>query len=208
MPESPNKNLVAAAHSTIVSGRRVRRLADIIAKLLSADLRTGLDIGCGSGEVAAQTMQLFPSLEITGVDTLVRPDALIPVCQYNGSTLPFADKHFDFSMLIDVLHHTNEPEKVLSEAKRVTRHCVIIKDHYCENSRDRIILSFMDWIGNKAYGVALPYNYQSRQQWEQLYSAGQFSKENIITDLDLYPFPFSLVFEKDLHFAARLNLKS
>ena len=48
-----------------------------------------------------------------------------------GKRLPFADESFDASLMITMLHHTTEPEKVIQEARRVTQKTlVVIEDLY------------------------------------------------------------------------------
>ena len=50
-------------------------------------------------------------------------------------------------MLVDVLHHTDDPGILLSEARRVTRRAVVLKDH----TRDYMAgatLRLMDWGAN------------------------------------------------------------
>jgi SAM-dependent methyltransferase len=198
------RHLAAPMHSSLVSSRRCQRLSRALAGLIGDQEVGGLDIGCGDGAIAKQIESLLPRVKFTGADVIVRADALVEVIKYDGMNLPFEDKSFDFSMLVDVLHHTQQPALVLKEAARVTRSFIVIKDHYCENARDQAILAFMDWVGNRAHGVALPYNYQSRASWEGIFAACDLNKEEVVEALNLYPFPFSLIFERGLHFAARL----
>lgn len=198
------RNLAGPMHSALVSGRRCQRLSSALASLIGEKEISGLDIGCGTGAIANQIESLLPGVKFKGADVIVRADALVEVIKYDGMVLPFEDKSFDFSMLVDVLHHTQQPALVLKEAVRVTRNFIVIKDHYCENKVDEAVLSFMDWVGNRAHGVPLPYNYQSRASWEAIFAACSLDREKVVDALNLYPFPFSLVFERGLHFAARL----
>jgi hypothetical protein len=63
----------------------------------------------------------------------------------------------------------------------------------------------MDWVGNAHHGVALPYNYWSRSEWSAAFSAGQLEVSEMKTSLGLYPRPASWMFERGLHFVARLG---
>jgi ubiquinone/menaquinone biosynthesis C-methylase UbiE len=119
--------------------------------------------------------------------------------------LPFPDGAFDSCLFVDVLHHTTDVTQLLREATRVSRSVVLVKDHLSENFFDHAVLSCMDWVGNRPHGVVLPYNYQSRRQWEQHFAACGLQAKQFSTDLALYPFPFSLLFGRKLHFVAQLR---
>ncbi|MBD2494565.1 class I SAM-dependent methyltransferase [Nostoc sp. FACHB-280] len=201
------KIIVKPFHSFIIANRRVEILSCQIAKFLPDNQGlTGLDVGCGSGEVAKLIQTKKHNLHLTGVDVLVRKDAMINVIEFDGKVLPFADKSFDFTMLIDVLHHTDNPAILLEECVRVSRKFIIIKDHKCESWYDRIRLNLMDWIGNRAYGVYLPYNFLSNRKWHDLYSDAQLSSELTVSKLNLYPQPLSFVFDSTLHFVSKLEV--
>ncbi len=189
--------------------RRVSVLATHLANFIpeTASLK-GLDVGCGSGEVGLQLMESRPRVSLTGVDVLVRSQTAIPVKQFDGKTLPFGDNSFDFVLLVDVLHHTRYPAELLAECDRVSRQFILIKDHNCNSNWDRLRLRFMDWVGNRSYGVALPYNYLSSLQWQQLYQQVGTCREGTIANLNLYPVPLSWIFDASLHFVDRMAVKS
>ena len=100
--------MLGAVHGKMVFDRRIRRLAEAIAERLPRDARV-LDVGCGSGDLAALVMQLRPDVTIEGIDVLVRPETAIPVHSYDGDHIPFDDDTFDAAIVIDVLHHTDDP---------------------------------------------------------------------------------------------------
>jgi len=65
----------------------------------------------------------------------------------------------------------------------------------------------MDIVGNRRHGVALPFNYLNREEWNAL-----FTKCGVVTNASdslgaLYPFPANLIFGRGLHFFARLDLR-
>ena len=119
-------------------------------------------------------------------------------------TLPFDDGHFDAAMIVDVLHHTDDPEAVLREAARVAR-VVVVKDHLREGFAANTTLRFMDWIGNAAHGVRLPYNYLSLAEWRRIWSSIGLATDHFATKIALYPAPFSWLFGRKLHFVASLQ---
>ncbi|RMG09212.1 MAG: SAM-dependent methyltransferase [Cyanobacteria bacterium J055] len=196
-------------HRSFVMNRRVQILAEHLASLIpETEPLNGLDVGCGSGEVAASICQLRSHVSIRGIDVLVRPQTQIPVQQFDGFAIPFPDCHFDFTMLVDVLHHADDAERLLAECVRVSRQFVLIKDHYCNSIWDDWRLRLMDWVGNRSYSVALPYNYLSTSQWKTMYDNRGLSPQKTIDKLHLYPQPVSLIFDSNLHFISRLKIGS
>ncbi|MDY6938522.1 MAG: class I SAM-dependent methyltransferase [Cyanobacteriota bacterium] len=200
-------NIVQTLHQSFVMNRRVDRLADRLMSLIpQGESLEGLDVGCGSGEIADTIQKWRSNVRLQGVDVLVRPHTQISVREFDGMRLPFADREFDFVMLVDVLHHTKNPAPLIAECARVARQFLLIKDHYCDRPWDDLRLRLMDWVGNRSYGVALPYNYQSTGQWQALYAQHQLVEENTRTQLHLYPRPFHYLFDDRLHFISRLQV--
>lgn len=191
-------------HQALVFNRRVTVLARAIADLLPSNARV-LDVGCGSGDVALSVMKLRPDVHIEGVDVLVRDKPAIPVREYDGKTIPFADGAFDVAMMIDVLHHTDNPADVLAEARRVSTSGVVIKDHFRNGLLAGPTLRFMDWVGNAPHGVRLPYNYLSRSEWADLWRQLGLTATKLTDRLPLYPPPFSWLFGRKLHFTTLLE---
>lgn len=132
---------------------------------------TVLDVGASDGRLAHQLALNKPTISITGVDVKLQPDPLIPVSRYDGDRLPYDDNSFDTVTLIDVLHHDEDPKAVLSEAVRVARSRVLIKDHYWVTGLDRLMLTVADYLGNKATGVDLPYNFLRMEEWTAMFDA-------------------------------------
>lgn len=205
-PETPPRGLswLGKAHGHVVHGRRVRALADAIGPLLAGD-RSLVDVGCGDGRLTALLAQRQPGLCVSGLDVLVRPHAAVEVRPFDGRRLPLADKSMDAVLLVDVLHHTTDPMELLREAARVARRGVILKDHRLSRPGARGVLRFMDWVGNRAHGVALPYNYWSMRQWEAAWRELGLTTVHFQTQLALYRWPASWLFESGLHFVARLE---
>ncbi len=111
-------------------------------------------------------------------------------------------------MFVDVLHHAPDGQgitRLLSEACRVSRRFVLIKDHLSESRFDFKTLQFMDWVGNRPHGVVLPYNYQSRAQWDRYFSQAGLTVQSWDDRIPIYPFPFSALFGRRLHFVAMLG---
>ena len=185
-------------HGRFIFDRRVRRLADALDHALAADA-TVLDVGCGDGSIAAEVIRRRPDIAISGVDVLIRPNTKIPVKEFDGESLPYANRSFDAVCMIDVLHHTDEPARLLAEAARVARQAVVIKDHVVDGLLARPTLRLMDWIGNARHRVRLPYNYLTEQQWRAIISAAELSIQTWDVRLSLYPPPLTWLFDRRLH---------
>jgi len=194
---------VGVLHETLVVSRRVRVLADHLAALLPRNAKV-LDVGCGDGTIDRLIAQQSPGISIEGIDVLVRPDAKIPVRGFDGIHIPYPDASFDAVMFVDVLHHVDDPLLLLQEAMRVGR-SVVIKDHLREGFLAGATLRFMDWVGNAHHGVALPYNYWSKAEWDAALDAVGLKPVEIKHSLGLYPAPASWIFERGLHFIGRFE---
>jgi SAM-dependent methyltransferase len=197
-------SVVEHIHGQCVSGRRVRRLAELLSGVLPRSAAI-LDVGCGDGALDRALLDRRPDLRIEGIDVLVRSQTHIPVIKFDGSRIPFPDRSVEVVMFVDVLHHTDTPELLLREATRVASRMVVIKDHHRDGLGAQARLRFMDHVGNARYGVALPYNYWSQKEWHSVFSNLELTVASSNTDLALYPWPFDYIFGGPLHFLAALR---
>ncbi len=196
-------NILDFLHERSVIPRRVHRLSTLLADLVPANCSV-LDVGCGDGHIDSRLLQKRPDLRIQGADVLVRDQTEIPVTQFDGSRLPFADRSFDAIMFIDVLHHAADPMMLMREAVRVARSCLLIKDHFRKGLLSGVRLRFMDYVGNKRYRVALPYSYWTPEEWEQAEHLAGLKKSVEVRRLGLYPVPADFVFGAGLAFHCAL----
>lgn len=199
-------SLLGRLHGGFVHTRRVTVLAEHLAKLLPPDAHV-LDVGCGDGALAARLHAIRPDIRIEGVDVLVREHPAIPVRAFDGMRIPYADKSVDVVLMVDVLHHTDDPTVLLRESARVARVEVLIKDHLREGFAARLTLRGMDWIGNARHGVRLPYTYLSRAEWTSAFDQSRLLVRRWQSALHLYPAPASWVFDRSLHFVAVLAVE-
>jgi SAM-dependent methyltransferase len=193
-----------ALHKRFVAERRTRVLGGLLAAELPERARV-LDVGCGDGQVSRRIAELRPDVELRGLEVFVRPGAVIPIERFDGQTLPQPDASFDALLFVDVLHHTRDPMVLLREARRVTRRCIVIKDHSLDNLLAGPILRFMDRVGNPAEGVPFPDHYWTRARWHAAARELDLRVASWNERLHLFPRPVDWILGRSLHFVARLE---
>jgi len=198
----------SALHGRMIFGRRVQALADNIADMLPAGVSTILDVGCGDGSLGAAIAARRPAVDIMGVEIRARPHTSIPVTEFDGRQLPFPEGAFDVVMLVDVLHHAEDPGILIAEAGRVAARAVIIKDHLTDAWLSHERLRMMDWVGNIGHGVPLRYAYWSQQQWTDAFRTAGLREVERREKLGLYGPMLRALFERRLHFVSRLISES
>ncbi|MCI0628351.1 MAG: class I SAM-dependent methyltransferase [Acidobacteria bacterium] len=149
------------------------QLAKYVASLLplGQPLRIA-DIGCGDARLAGFIQRHRSHTRFVGFETLARParDPAVEVVLFDGGTLPCADNSFDIALLCDVIHHARNQERLLSEAARISRQGIIVKDHVFGNSLERYQLLILDMLGNRRFGVEVIGRYLDLQGWQALLS--------------------------------------
>jgi ubiquinone/menaquinone biosynthesis C-methylase UbiE len=99
--------------------------------LEAANLKSVLDVGVGSGLFAEAFVE--HGLEVAGMDVnpemIVAAKQFVPKGDFRESTaeaLPFPKASYDLVFLGLLLHESDEPRKVLQEARRVSRQRICI----------------------------------------------------------------------------------
>jgi len=187
--------VIERIHGSYVFGRRTRVLGDHLAELIPKDSSV-LDVGCGDGLLASLITQKRPDVTLRGIEVLVRSQTYIPVDEFDGRVMPFADNSFDVVMFVDTLHHTHDPMILLREAVRLARRAILIKDHTLNGLFSGPRLRFMD-------SVALPYNYWPQRRWLETFETLGLKVPVWFTKLELYPWPATWFFDRSLHFIDR-----
>jgi SAM-dependent methyltransferase len=193
-------------HTNYVFDRRVRTLSQHLGKLIPDNARV-LDVGSGDGRLAQLIVEKRADVTLEGIDVLKRAHTYIPVTLFDGQMIPFDDNRFETVMFVDILHHTDDPTRLLREAARVACKSILIKDHILSGVLAGPTLRFMDWFGNARYGVALPYNYWPRSRWLEVFQTLNVKVGVWKEDLGIYPIPADWIFGRSLHFIARLDLQ-
>jgi SAM-dependent methyltransferase len=198
-------SVLNSLHGGIVHTRRVRVLSQRVAPMFPQGAKV-LDVGCGDGLIAKLIGQERPDLTLDGIDVLVRPQTHISVRAFDGRRIDSPDNSYDAVLFVDVLHHTDDPTVLIREAARVARRCIILKDHTRDGFLAGPTLAFMDWVGNAHHGVALPYNYWPRKRWLAMAAELGLTIEQWVDRLKLYPWWARWLFERKLHFVARMEV--
>lgn len=199
--------LLRSIHNQYVFQRRIQVLSDEVASVLG-DSRTVLDIGCGDGTISKLSADKKGNgVKFSGIDVMARPTCAIDFKLFDGFTIPHPDNSFDACMFIDVLHHLNHIKELIAEAKRVSAKYIIIKDHLYSSQLDYSILKFMDWVGNKPHSVGVIFNFKNEEFWRNLFDELGLEIVQLNKSIPLYPFPFNIIFGRDLHFVALLKVK-
>ncbi|MDO9580787.1 MAG: methyltransferase domain-containing protein [Bacteroidales bacterium] len=87
-----------------------------------------LDIGTGTSIPIHIFAKNFPKVRYNTVDVVdIRKGKKLPFVIYDGKNLPFGNLEFDVSLLNETLHHCEDPESVLIEARRVAKSIYVIE---------------------------------------------------------------------------------
>jgi ubiquinone/menaquinone biosynthesis C-methylase UbiE len=129
-----HKKLYDGGIERLRSPDRVARLEVervVTLSLEGADIKNALDVGVGSGLFSEAFAQ--HGVEVAGVDVnpemLVAAKQFVPRGDFRDSTaeaLPYPDASFDLVFFGLLLHESDEPLKVLQEARRVSRKRICI----------------------------------------------------------------------------------
>jgi len=102
-----------------------------------------LDLGAGEGYVAPAITARRGGW-VCSCDVGPFRQTAGPYVVYDGTHLPFGDAAFDSTLILLALHHCADPEGVLDEALRVTRHRLIVVESVYRNRLERFWLDLLD----------------------------------------------------------------
>ena len=192
------------AHERLARSRRVTVLVDHLEALIPEGARV-IDVGAGDGQITSALIERRPDLDVVAIDVLVRPGGAVRVVHFDGRTMPFEDQSADVVLFVDVLHHATDQFRLLSEAARVTRGSILIKDHLRQGFLAQQTLRFMDDVGNRRHGVDMTYDYLSPDEWTGLFDRAGLERVSEQRKLSLYSWYASWLFDRSLHFVAELR---
>lgn len=140
-----------------------------------------LDIGGGWG-FYAEPLRRARDCEVTILDIVEPGFRKAPVTTYAGERIPFPDRSFEVSLLVTVLHHVPVPEKVLAEARRVTRRSVIVVEDLYRHRlgrgwtvlRDTFFT--LEWVGH-------PRQFRKKEEWRRSFEGLGFQ---VVSEKEVY----------------------
>lgn len=195
--------LMSKMHKPIYEHRLKVLVGEIVPRLRAGD--RVLDVGCGNGTLGSALTgdpRCPQGVVVEGLERVVRGGEPIKVHAYDGRVMPLGDKSVDVVVVADVLHHEEEPLRLLRECVRVSRRLVVIKDHRITGPLTKARVSLMDWAANAPYGVPCLYRYNTLEQWRSLPPSIGARCETELTTMDLYPGLWNPVFGKTLQYMA------
>ncbi|HZU85182.1 MAG TPA: class I SAM-dependent methyltransferase [Polyangiaceae bacterium] len=163
-----------------------------------------LDVGCGDGTNTRRLADASGATRVVGVEVQPREHTQVPIEPYDGRNLPFPDRSFDAVSLVDVLHHCEDPQRVLDEAVRVARTMVVVKDHFAFGPVTRKLLYWMDIVGNAKARVPTPGTYFALRDWVRMVDRAHGRIAAIDWPLKTHDLPWRLVGWPELQFTAKI----
>ncbi|MFH1656968.1 MAG: class I SAM-dependent methyltransferase [bacterium] len=128
-----------------------------------------LDVGCDSGIIAKTFADCF-STEVSGTDIEDNRIVPIPFKVAAEDELPFPDNSFDIILINYVLHHSQNPLKILREAKRVSRQRIIIY----EDLPAGFWAKMRCWLHQTTYNIFFKgerkkFSFKTEKEWIKLF---------------------------------------
>lgn len=114
-----------------------RALAYISSFLPQLQVSSTLDVGCGTGRGISYLIEKHPGMDVHAlepvqalIDEAISRNPVLTdrIVRGRGDALPFADQSFDAVCELGVLHHVQDPNRVVAEMLRVARKAIFLSD--------------------------------------------------------------------------------
>ena len=125
-----------------------------------------LDIGSGTCNMVELIVDDGFKVVPLDVEDLSFVDGIRPLI-YNGGRIPFGNKEFDTALILTVLHHTPDPEKILREASRVAKRIIIMEDVY-----DSVLMKWATFLMDSVVNFEFfghPHSNKSDFEWKETF---------------------------------------
>jgi SAM-dependent methyltransferase len=202
--------LLIRFHQRASHNHRIGRLLEALAPRIPEGARI-LDLGCGDMKLLAGLAASRRLGRCVGADIWAPRVAPPAGCEYTqiypGRPLPWTGREFDVVLLIDTLHHADDPGHLLREAFAAGA-TVLVKDHLEYGTWSRTLLRLMDYVGNYGYGVSVPRRYFTQRTFTDLVARTAPERRcRMDIGLDLYRHlpVVRTVLSPKLHFIAELT---
>lgn len=196
-------SIMSAAHAPIYRSR-----LRVLTGAIGAHLQPGdsvLDVGCGNGTLGKALLDAPDAAEgvtVRGLERVVRGGEPIEVLGYDGVTIPLGDDSVDVVIVADVLHHEEEPDRLMAECVRVARRLVVVKDHQIKGVLGASRVKLMDWAANAPYGVPCLFRYNTPGEWAAFRERHGLGLEAEHDGMRLYPPVVDQIFGGGLQYMA------
>lgn len=132
-----------------------------------------LDLGSGTG-IVAQTIHERTGMKVTLADVINYSMTDLPtVIISQDSRIPLENDAVDTTLLYLVLHHADDPLRLLEEAVRVTRTRMVIMEGYVDDEETYLVNCYFDWFLNRvveAEDINIPLNFRTTGEWQQIFA--------------------------------------
>lgn len=170
-----NSNLLRQNKFVIEKIRAVGiKRAKEVEKYISSDSAI-LDIGAGNCNIAETLIN--DGYKVTAID--VKDLSLVKNIKpllYDGNKLPFENGRFDVALLLFVLHHCKEPDKIIREAARVAKKIIIMEDVF-DNVLEKYVTFAIDSLLNQEF-FNHPHSNKRDLEWKKLFSDLELTVES------------------------------
>ncbi len=129
-----------------------------------------LDLGAGNGLISEELQEC--GKQVTLIDVVDYSLGNLPVVIFEQEDkIPLDDNSVDTCLIYLVLHHSDNPERLLKEAVRVTSKRIILMEGYVEND-NFAVNGMIDWFINRivqGVDMNLPLNYRTLDKWQAIF---------------------------------------